>query len=140
MRGCMRKSPEPKQNHTVKEIAEFLKSPYKGDGNKIITDVADIGEAGGNDIVFASGKKHLESLKKSQAGAAIIPPGEEPFEFPVIICDNPHLAFAKTISLFYPYSYPDPGIDAHAFVSPSANMGKNVSVGAFSYRGCRDRR
>lgn len=131
----MRKSLKSKQNHTVKEIAEFLKSVYKGDGNKIITNIADIETAGENDIVFASGKKHLKSLKKSRAGAAIIPPVEETFELPVIICENPHLAFAETIAFFHPCSYPSPGIDSLAFVSPSAKIGKDVSIGAFSYLG-----
>lgn len=131
----MRKPPESTHNYTVKEIAEILESPFKGEGNKIITNVAIIEKARGKDIVFASGKKHLDALKKSKAGAAIIPPSEEIFDLPVIICENPYLSFAKTIALFHHYSYPPPGIHTQASVSPSAKIGKNVSIGAFSYIG-----
>jgi len=132
----MTKPHEPiPQKFKVKEIAEILKCSYQGDGNKVITNVAIIEKAGKNDIVFASGKKHLEALKKTQAGAAIIPPCEELFKLPVIICENPYLSFAKTISLFHQYSYPAPGIHSQAFLSPSAKIGKNVSIGALSYIG-----
>jgi UDP-3-O-[3-hydroxymyristoyl] glucosamine N-acyltransferase len=130
----MKKSPESIQ-YTVKEIAEILNCPFKGDGNTIITGVAIIEKASGQDIVFASGKKHLDALKRSKAGAAILPPCEEAFDLPVIICENPYLSFAEAISLFHHYSYPLPGIHPQAFVSPSAKIGKDVSIGAFSYIG-----
>lgn len=130
----MKKTLESPQ-YTVKEIAEILKCPFKGNGSTIITAVAIIEKAGGQDIVFASGKRHLDALKRSKAGAAIIPPCQEIFDLPVIICENPYLSFAETISLFHRYSYPPPGIHPQAFVSSSAKIGKNVSIGAFSYIG-----
>jgi len=101
----------------------------------MIHGVSSLEKAKEGDLVFLALHKFRPLLEKSRASAAIIPVEEKYDRIPVIKSKNPYLAFIKAVELFFkPYRL-EPGIHPQAFVSPSAKIGKNVAVGAFSFIG-----
>ena len=120
---------------TVEELAKLLNCPFEGNGKTEIRGVSDLEKAKEGDLVFLAQRKYRTLLDQSRASAAIIP-GEEQYDrIPVIKSENPHLSFVKVVERFYMPFRPEPGIHPTAVVSPSARLGKEVSVGAFVHIG-----
>lgn len=117
---------------TVEEIALLLECPFQGDGKTEIRGVSTLEKAREGDLVFLAQTKYRPLLEASKASAAIIPAGEAYERIPVINAENSHLAFIQIVRLFHKPLRPEPGIHPTAVVSPSARLGKDVSVGAFA--------
>ena len=126
---------EKKPGLTVRELAARLECPFEGDGSVRITGAASLESAGPGDLVFLGNSKHRAALEASRASAAIVPPGEAGVRIPVIRAENPHLAFARAVEIFYKPCRPAPGIHPLAFVASSARLGEDVSIGPMAYVG-----
>lgn len=120
---------------TVKKLADLLNCPFKGEGKTEIWAVASLEKAKQGELVFLSHRKYLPLLEKSKASAAIIPQGEKYNRIPVLKSENPHLTFVKAIGFLYKPRLLKPEIHPAAFISSSAKIGKDVTIGAFSYIG-----
>ena len=120
---------------SVEEMARLLSCPFEGEGKTRIKGVANLENAGEGDLVFLAHRKYRELLDKSGASAAIIPAGEHYGRIPVIKAKNPQLSFVKAVEYFHQPERPEPGIHASAVVSPSAKIGKDVSIGPFVHVG-----
>jgi len=120
---------------TVEELARLLACPFEGDGRKVITGVAGLENAGTGDLVFLASPKFRKLLEGCQAAAAIVPPEETFRALPVIISKTPQLTFILAVEHFFRPYRPEPGIHPTAAVSPSARIGKRVSVGALAVVG-----
>lgn len=120
---------------SVEEIAGLLDCPFEGDRKTEIKGVSDLEKAGEGDLVFLGHRKYRPLLDKSRASAAIIPKEERYDRIPVIKSENPHLSFLRVVEHFYTPYRPEPGIHPTAVISPSAKLGKEVSVGALVYIG-----
>ena len=120
---------------SVEEIARLLDCPFEGNGKTEIRGVSDLEKAGAGDLVFLAQRKYRPLLEKSRASAAIIPVEEHYDRIPVIKSGNPHLSFVKVVELFYAPYQPEPGVHPTAVVSPTAKLGKGISVGAFVHIG-----
>ncbi|MEW5902255.1 MAG: UDP-3-O-(3-hydroxymyristoyl)glucosamine N-acyltransferase [Acidobacteriota bacterium] len=135
----MLKKPDAETNRkprlTVKELAGLLECPFEGDGTTPIFDVAGLENAKEGDLVFLGQARFRKLLEETKASAAIIPPVEPSRKIPVIIAENPHLAFVRAVEFFFKPYRPAPGIHPTALVSPSARLGENVTVGALSVIG-----
>lgn len=118
-------------NISVKELAERLNCHFEGDGKTVITGVASLEMAGTGDLVFLAKPKLRAFLEKTNASAAILPPGEPFDRIPVIRAADPHLAFVRAVQLFYSPYRPQPGIHPTAVVSSSAGIGVGAAVGAY---------
>ncbi|MDH7513138.1 MAG: UDP-3-O-(3-hydroxymyristoyl)glucosamine N-acyltransferase [Clostridiales bacterium] len=120
---------------TVRQLAEMLGCPFEGDGEVRIRDVSSLEMAGEGDIVFLGQAKLRKKLEETRASAAIIPPGESFRRIPVLIAENPQLAFVRAVEIFFkPYRL-EPGVHPSAQVAPTAKLGKDVAVGALSVVG-----
>jgi UDP-3-O-[3-hydroxymyristoyl] glucosamine N-acyltransferase len=104
------------------DIAQIVEGVLVGDGAIEISGVTNIEDAGASDITFAV-PPHLEKAAVSQAGAVIVPAGVESFAKPMIMVQNPRLAFAKLLELF------TPPVKVERGVHPTAVLGKNVKLG-----------
>lgn len=119
----------------VKELSHVLNCPFEGEGKTMICGVSSLEKAKQGDLVFLAHHKYLPLLERSKASAAIIPFEEKYDRIPVIKSERPYLTFIKAVELFFkPYRL-EPGIHPQAFVTPSATIGKDVAVGAFSFIG-----
>ncbi|OGD20690.1 MAG: UDP-3-O-(3-hydroxymyristoyl)glucosamine N-acyltransferase [Candidatus Aminicenantes bacterium RBG_16_63_16] len=120
---------------TVRELAERLGCRYEGDGDALVRGVASLEDARPGDLVFLGRPKYRRLLEGTKASAVIVPPDESFRGLPVLIAEDPHLAFVRAVELFFEPYRPEPGIHPTALVSGSAEISGGVSIGAFSVIG-----
>ena len=121
----------------VGELARIVGGRIVGDPNTVVTGVAGIGEAVAGDIVFAESDRHLAMAMASPATAVVVAESatDKADGKPLIVSDNPRLAFAKIIEVFAPVRHMEEGVHALASVSSSAKLGANVRIGAYAFVG-----
>ena len=123
---------------SLAEIIALTGGRLLGDGSVLIMDVASLEEAALGEITFIAGKYSQKSLGKTNASAVIVEDSAAfqgndagPQSRALILVDNPHLAFAKVLTLFRPGHTPEPGIHAVAEIAEGVELGKGVSIGPF---------
>lgn len=136
--------------HNLKDLAEFTAARLIGDGSIEIAKVASIAQAKPGDLVFVQDEQDLSQALASPAGAVIA--GEFANSAsgakPLLIAENPRLAFCRAGALLHPpKTYPagvhpaavvdptaalapDAAIDAHAVIGANVSIGKRSHVGA----------
>jgi UDP-3-O-[3-hydroxymyristoyl] glucosamine N-acyltransferase len=118
-------------NKTLAELADRTGGTCRGDGAIRLTGAAGLGEAGPGDISFLANKKYAGQLAGSRAGAVIVSPDVETGTRPALVHAQPSLAWAKVLELLDAERTRRPaGVHSTAVISPSAKLGKNVTVGA----------
>jgi UDP-3-O-[3-hydroxymyristoyl] glucosamine N-acyltransferase len=96
-----------------------------------ITAVAGIEQAGPGQLTFVSNPKYNAAAKTTSASAVIVAENFPAISTGMLRSNNPYLAWAKAIELFYqPPSYA-PGIHSTAVVHPKAKLGKNAHIGPY---------
>ncbi|MEB3274917.1 MAG: UDP-3-O-(3-hydroxymyristoyl)glucosamine N-acyltransferase [Prochlorothrix sp.] len=106
-----------------------------------IQGVASIEDATPQDITFLGNAKYLKKLQTCQAGALIVdqkftPPqsavgADSPFSIPLVRVEQPYLAFAKALELFYATPNPAASIHPTAVVGANVSLGEGVSIGPY---------
>jgi len=118
---------------TLKEIAEIIHGEVVGDAGTVITGVSGIKEAKSGDITFLANSKYSPLLQQTKASAVIASSEIQSCPRPLIHTDNPSLAFAKVVSLFFPSQAKHPkGIHPTAILGKDVKLGKDVSIGAYA--------
>jgi len=126
----------------VQQIAEAVGARLRGDGTLEVCGVASIATARAEHLVFVADEKHLVSALKSGAGAVIA--GEFALaamsEKPLLISDQPKLAFARAANLLgRAQQSPRDGatrihvtavVNASARLEPGVVVGERVVIGA----------
>src|SRR5437867_4331544 len=122
----------------LSEIAERIGCEMASTQDVEIYRVAAITEARPGDLTFVSNRKYIPHLKTTNAGAVILGFDMPPVPIPALRTDEPYLAFARAIELFYTPPRPDPGIDPTAVISADARIGANASIGPYAVvrQGC----
>jgi len=114
----------------LREIAERIGGRVVGDGEVEIGGIASLESATARELVFVEGEKHLAGALASKAGAVIA--GEFAAAArgkPLVIVDQPRLAFARAAALLCPPEGAAPGVHPGAVVQESARLGKGVAIG-----------
>ncbi len=102
-----------------------------GDPDHEITGVAGIEEAAAGQITFIANPKYIATAKTTGASAIIVGHDFLAAGTALLRCDNPYLAFARAIDLFYKPPRYTPGIHGTAVVANSARIGRNAHLGAY---------
>ena len=126
-----------KMKKRLKELAEWVDGTVVGDGEIEISAVAGIEEAQAGEITFIADPKYLAHLSKTNASAVIVSKEVTQAGKPLLCVTNPKLAFAKILTLFSLKPYQPKGIDSNAWISPTANLGKDLTLYPFVYIGDR---
>jgi len=108
----------------LKELSDMLGAELSGPADVDIRGVAGLKEAEAGQITFLTGIKHLKDLERTRASAALVPLDTPALHLPLLRVNNPRLAFARTLELFYVKPYQASGI------SEKAAIGANVVIGA----------
>jgi UDP-3-O-[3-hydroxymyristoyl] glucosamine N-acyltransferase len=123
--------------HTLSRLREILGGELRGDGERLLRDVASLDRAGPDQLGFVVSDKHVEAARKSAAGALIVPPAvAEQLDRSMLVVDRPHVAFARAAALFHPEPALRPGIHPSAVIAdgarvdPGAEIGAHVVIGA----------
>ncbi len=114
----------------LSEIAQKIGARLDG-ADAEITGMAGIEEAGPGQVTFVANPRYAAAARTTRASAVIVD-----HKFPAIAAatlraDDPYLAFARALELFYQPPQYAPGVHPTAVVHPTAKVGKNVSIGAY---------
>ncbi|UCG13750.1 MAG: UDP-3-O-(3-hydroxymyristoyl)glucosamine N-acyltransferase [Deltaproteobacteria bacterium] len=117
------------------ELARLVDGEFQGDEHLTITGVAGLEEAQQTDISFVIGPKHARQADRSRAGALIVPPGLRDMQRPLIVSENPYLAFAKILTSFADEQRPVLGVSPDAYLGSEVKVGSEVSIHPQVYLG-----
>jgi UDP-3-O-[3-hydroxymyristoyl] glucosamine N-acyltransferase len=120
---------------TLAELAQQLHAKLEGDSTDTVTRVAAIESAARGDLTFVSNPKYAALARTTKATAILVEPGFPEIPTPTLRTDNPYLAFARAIELFYEAPSYAPGIHHTAAIAPTARIGANVHIGAYAVIG-----
>ncbi|HKD76933.1 MAG TPA: UDP-3-O-(3-hydroxymyristoyl)glucosamine N-acyltransferase, partial [Ktedonobacterales bacterium] len=112
-------------------MAEFTAARLIGDGSVEIRKVASIAQAQAGDLVFVQEERHLAAALTSPAGAVIA--GEFAASSnakPLLIAEQPRLAFARAGALLHPPKTYPPGTHPTAVIHPSAKIAGTAAIDA----------
>src|SRR3970040_453763 len=115
------------------ELARKLDCQLEGYGDLEIPGVAGIDRAQPGEITFLTNPRYKPWLKQTRASAIIVAREAEPPGLPCLRSDNPYLAFARAVELFYQLPRPAPGIHPTAVIAKSAQIGPNASIGPYCF-------
>ncbi|MCP4649348.1 MAG: UDP-3-O-(3-hydroxymyristoyl)glucosamine N-acyltransferase [PVC group bacterium] len=116
-------------NKTLKEIAQLIEGTIVGNESTVITGVCGIKEAKAGDITFVANPKYISLIKQTNASAIITTPDIKKASKPLILTDNPSIAFAKLLSLIAPNEVSHfKGIHPTAVVGENVKLGKDVAI------------
>lgn len=114
----------------LKELASLLKCPYEGNGEVEIKRVAGLEEAGEGDLSFLSHPRYKPWLEKTRATAIILDLEANVQGKNVLRSANPQLTFIQAVEILHPSPKPKPGVSTGAWISPSAQIGPEVTISA----------
>jgi len=117
----------------LKKLSEKINGQLKGNPKLLIKAVNSLYKANEEEITFSI--KDTVDYTKLKA-AALIVKKESNIQYPnLIYVEEPYRAFAALLEFFYPSQRFNTNLDTKAYISDSAVLGSNVSVGPFSYLG-----
>lgn len=120
---------------TLQQIADYLGARLVGDSDAIVHGLGSLDTARPGEITFLANPKYADKVATTSATAVIIPPGADSFGKNAIETDNPQLAFAKLLTMFYRSPAEPKGVMPGAHVSPSAVLGSHITVYPGAYVG-----
>jgi UDP-3-O-[3-hydroxymyristoyl] glucosamine N-acyltransferase len=123
--------------HAMKlsDLAQKLDCRLDSSAEMEITGVAGLEEAQPGQITFLANKRYTPLLKTTRASAVFVDNNASVSRDPgqpllaVLRSDNPYLAFAKALELFYQPPAYSPGIHPTAIIDPTAKIGGNAHIG-----------
>jgi len=114
------------------EIVTFVDGRYAGPDGVLIDGVAPLADAGARQLSFLSNPKYRSQLDAT-AGAAILVADDVAGDDPRFIrVANPYFAMASVVAKYFDRRSMPKGVSTLASIAPTARLGANVAVGAFS--------
>lgn len=125
---------------TAQQIAALVQGKLEGDPDRKVSNVAKIEEAGPGDLCFLSNPKYEEYLYTSSASAVLVNETLvllRPVTPTLIRVKDAYASFALLLEQYDHIisGSGNVGIEQPSYISPTAKIGKEVYVGAFSYIG-----
>ena len=117
------------------DLARELNCELRGSLETEIDGVAGIEEATATQLTFVSNPKYYSKIPSTRAGAIVVSRDAPDTGLPTLLSDNPYLAFARAIPLFYRPPSVTPGIHPTAIIAETAELGENHSIGAHAVIG-----
>ncbi|MCD6350698.1 MAG: UDP-3-O-(3-hydroxymyristoyl)glucosamine N-acyltransferase [Armatimonadetes bacterium] len=115
----------------LSEIARLISGQVVGDADVTITGVAALEDAREGDLAFVENVELLPKGEQSAAAALIAPPDARTEAKPLIVTEDPRLAFSKVLELFAPRPSIPVGVHETAIVAESARLGQAVAIGPY---------
>ena len=123
---------------TAKQIADVIGGRVEGDENAKIHTFAKIEEGKEGTITFLSNPKYTHFIYETKASIVLINNDvelEHPVSATLIRVPNAYECVAKLMQMYAASLPKKKGIDPLAFVSKTAEIGKDVYIGPFTYVG-----
>jgi len=120
---------------TLQELAHLIGGEVVGDASLKISGISSLDDAQEGEITFIAHSKYLTKAKETKASAIIVSNKIEGIDKPLVITDNPYLAYAKIVTLFHQHPHSSKGIDKSSIVGEGTSIGKEVSIYPLSFIG-----
>ena len=123
---------------TAKQIADFIGGRVEGNENATVSTFAKIEEGKEGAITFLSNPKYTSYIYETKASIVLINDDvqlEKPVSATLIRVKNAYECVAKLLQMYAASLPKKTGIHPLAFVSESAEIGKDVYIGPFTYVG-----
>jgi UDP-3-O-[3-hydroxymyristoyl] glucosamine N-acyltransferase len=103
-----------------------------------IVRVAGIDDAGPGDITFVSNRKYISHIQTTRASAIILGEDIPQISIPTLRTDDPYLAFARALEIFFIPRLPEIGIHPTAVIAEGVQVPADASIGAYAVigKGC----
>jgi UDP-3-O-[3-hydroxymyristoyl] glucosamine N-acyltransferase len=111
------------------DIARLVGAEVVGDGEREVTGVRPLDEAGPEHISSLHNPRYLRQAQASRAGAILVADPSQLEGRDLLVCDEPYLAMARALELMHPLEAPEKGVHPSAVVAPDARLGEGVSIG-----------
>lgn len=118
----------------LSKIAALVEGQVEGD-EVTITGVNTIDDAAEGQIAFVERADLLPQGEASSAAALIVSPEAKTTSKPIIVTEDPRLAFSKVLELFAPERRVYEGVHPTAVVGSNATIAEGVSIGAHAVIG-----
>ena len=115
---------------SLEEIALHVDGTVLGDSNIQISEVAEIQNAKVGSITFLSNQMYNKYLNTTEASAIFVSDKGLIKHRNGILVENPQLAIAKTLAMFFPEKVHSQDIHPSSNIDSSAKIGKNVTIQA----------
>lgn len=114
------------------QLAEFLGATLRGAGDKEITGLATLQEAGPGQVSFLANPQYRKFLDDTQASAVLLKPADaDAYGGDALLVPDPYLAYARISHLFDPKPKATAGIHPTAVIADDAQVDPAASIGAF---------
>jgi UDP-3-O-[3-hydroxymyristoyl] glucosamine N-acyltransferase len=138
------------KSYTLAELAGIFGVACIGNGDAVITRVADLGSAGPDSLAFLSNRDYLPLLATTRAAAVVLSQDYvTDCRRPMLVCNNPYALYARIALLLHPDEdlslkhgiHPtavvaaSAVIDPTAIIAPLAVVEDEVRIGPRSYIG-----
>ncbi len=120
---------------TLAEVATIIKGVVVGDGNVEITGITGLENPLPGHLGYIAEPKKLAEAEKTPLAALIVPPQVSSSSKPIIQHPYPKVAWAMLLSFTNPPRTYSKTISPQASISPSAKIGKEVTIEAFAVIG-----
>jgi UDP-3-O-[3-hydroxymyristoyl] glucosamine N-acyltransferase len=123
----------------LSDVAEKLSCRLEGDSSAEIVGIAGMDHAAPGQITFLANRRYFPLLRTTHATAIFIEDGirieREAGLAPLaaLRSENPYLAFARAIELFYQPPAYAPGVHSTAVIAESARIGAGAHVGPYCF-------
>jgi UDP-3-O-[3-hydroxymyristoyl] glucosamine N-acyltransferase len=113
----------------LSELAARTNTTLVGDGDCLITSVADLSAADKGDIAFLFNPVYAPHLEKTRASAVILKSEYlNSCSVPALVTDDPRLVYAKTVNILNPPDVIPAGISDSAIVAENADVNKTSTI------------
>ncbi len=123
---------------TALEIGLLLNGTVEGSPEAQVNQLAKIEEATAGSLSFLANPRYEQFLYTTQASVVIVNNDlvlTEPVTATLIRVENAYSAFSVLLEKYNTLKLDKHGIEQPSFIHPSAQLGENVYIGAFSYIG-----
>ncbi|WIG55072.1 MAG: UDP-3-O-[3-hydroxymyristoyl] glucosamine N-acyltransferase [Rhodanobacteraceae bacterium] len=121
---------EPSTGYRIDELARRFGLEARGDATRAIRGVAPLARAGREHLAFLANPRYAADLAHTQAGVVVLRAEHaDASAVPVLIANDPYLAYARIAALFETAPAPVPGIHPSAVVAPGARVDASASIG-----------
>ena len=122
---------------TAAQIALLINGRVEGNASAVVDSFGKIEEAQQNQIAFLANPRYEEFIYSTKAGVIIVNESldlKEPVQAALIRVPDAYTAFATLLHKYQEIMRQQlTGIAEPNYIHPSATIGKNVFIGAFSY-------
>ncbi len=123
---------------TAQEISFMLNGTVEGDPSVAVSQLAKIEEASAGSLSFLANPKYEQYLYITNASIVIVNSNQvlsEPVKATLIRVENAYSSFSVLLEKYNTIKLNKTGVEQPNYIHPSAQIGDNCYIGAFSYIG-----